>query len=1764
MDALDKCSCPYLDTLSNRSRSKSLPFDERLFLNWASSRQYLYSVNADFENNGLVHETHEMHDGEDFIFPWSFFKDLSISDKGGSDLDSLPSELRPLVERALEKLYPSKDEQAFALLDILGPEHFELIQKLCSSKGKVISLPMTSKSSLITEPTIPGIYSKNSVSERPMVRHAVALPSGTIHECYPGREYFCLPAQPPSIETWCGISELEIANIFPHPLLAAGGKNLFPYSHFNRMQSVVFPTAFSTNENLLVCAPTGSGKTDVALIAILRVIWSHCSVQVDREDSCLTLKLDRHAFKIIYIAPMKALAAEISSKYRQRLGSLGIVVNEYTGDIRLSSRELDDANILVSTPEKWDVLTRNPAFSDSMLGAAVKLIIIDEVHLLQDTRGSVLETIVARTLRYVEGAQRMVRIIGLSATLPNFMDVAEWLRVAVGKGLFFFDASFRPVPLKVTLIGLSNTLLRNPSASEEELAAQTSSTKTHVRPAKVNINQSLDVELLERVRPVLSDQHQCLIFVHSRSQTIRVARLLSQHFGPASLLWKLDPSPRVELNALQSLLASSNGAVGIHHAGMSRSDRFTVENLFRSRRLSVLVCTSTLAWGVNLPARAVFIRGTDIFKGSESTGGSGTWEDLSPLDILQIFGRAGRPGLDNAGEATLLCPSGVLPKYLLSLSPVNSIPIESTFATNLDTHLNAEINLGTVKSVEDGISWLSYTFLWVRTRQKGTRGIKSLQGVLQTSIDRLLSIGLCTKVQKSDAKFDQLIPTEFGEIASRLYLSVETAMGFHTKLSELSNLLTHLSPKNIISSLIRIFSEASEFLDSIRMRSASGGDLEEENLLRTLVGSKLWLQRQDLEHSGFQTKFIGGWDNPSSKLDHNSGLVPLFDCSLADWTSSSTKVSILFQAFISGWGNSPFFPTSSSKGHNKKLDAQKYDSPDLHYITLNASRFLRAIFEISLKVIKNSKLSFLALELCRCFENRTWSSFLLSMDDWWNSEYLIKKAGGIPSPELVSQLDTHYKLQLQCDGWSRVSPLQLALFSIVENSTNKTGSIDGVPLISVENRRSHVLQVVNDTLIVDILWDLCCNSKKHEEVHYWAVISFPFDSKIIWVDQLMLAKNQCHLACKVTVSIPFDMFKGDQNMSLSCLYLDILSNSTLGLDVTDVPISLGTFNFAQETEFEPNLQDAFVHPKSICNSIPQEAFLLGRGRASLLFPAVQRPFLEVSRAIHSSILKEFLYSKGVYSLSAIQSVMARPLLYPLSGSENNVSWCNDKRLITILAPPNSGKGLAVELAIWGLFQANPKSKVLVVVPDPFFSYQLIQQWSFVDSIAGILGISPSSSLEGSLIVSSPVEILKWNSTQFSLLNSHKDIPLLVVVFDVEKIGDCAEFEASLTLLRYWTHFLPLCRWLVCGRPFSSAPDVVRWLGLHESLSWCMFCGPEVALSPQPQITTRSTNRMPGAIAIEISRIMPSDALLVVWVHSRRFCRSLASKLSMILARSQIGFSDESIFSFKDELLQRTISQSGVAFLLPFEKDSLICSSVFIKVLIVAITSSHSSSSSLFSTVHKISSGRPIDSVIILPHLQTASSVEASLYYSACHLSQMVSIAKGSPGHRRPKSIFMGPSFLCSIASSLIQAENGYKLPIESKLCVASFGEQKPPPYEHALSIDAFLMASLIASRQFSEVAHFTIPICEIESLFKWTFLFQRLQSNPSFYDWSSISALVKESLIVLNAQGCISFNASSDFITVLPACRLAALHSFSPETISKLDKGLLSLWKHTY
>ena len=397
------------------------------------------------------------------------------------------------------------------------------------------------------------------------------------------------------------------------------------------------------------------------------------------------------AFKIVYVAPMKALAAELTGKLGSRLAWLGVQVREYTGDMNLTKKEISQTQIIITTPEKWDVVTRRST-GDTELVQKVRLLIIDEVHMLHDERGAVLESLVARTERQVESTQSLIRIVGLSATLPNYIDVADFLRVNRMAGLFYFDASFRPVPLEQHFIGVKG--------------------KPGTKKSRDNIEQTA----WEKVRNMLEAGHQVMVFVHSRKETYSTARNFLEK-AKAELCEELLDCSAVDGHpmAMKNLTTTKGRELrelvptgfAIHHAGMPRADRNRAEKLFAAGHVNVLCCTATLAWGINLPAAAVVIKGTQIYNAQD-----GKFVDLGILDVLQIFGRAGRPQYQANGIGFICTTHDKLHHYLSAVTQQQ--PIESRFSARLVDNLNAEISLGTVTSVSEAVQWLRYSYLFVR------------------------------------------------------------------------------------------------------------------------------------------------------------------------------------------------------------------------------------------------------------------------------------------------------------------------------------------------------------------------------------------------------------------------------------------------------------------------------------------------------------------------------------------------------------------------------------------------------------------------------------------------------------------------------------------------------------------------------------------------------------------------------------------------------------------------------------------------------------------------------------------------------------------------------------------------------------------------------------------------------------------------------------------------------------------------------------------
>ena len=207
---------------------------------------------------------------------------------------------------------------------------------------------------------------------------------------------------------------------------------------FNAVQSKCFQAVYNGDHNVVLAAPTGSGKTTIMELAICRVLAN--------------LKDTR--FKVIYMAPTKSLCSERFRDWRAKFSSLDLQCAELTGDTdQAQMRNVQNASIIITTPEKWDSMTRK--WKDhARLMQLIKLFLIDEVHILKETRGATLEAVVSR----MKSLDSNVRFVALSATVPNSEDIATWLgRDPTNQHLPAhrekFGEEFRPVKLQKFVYG---------------------------------------------------------------------------------------------------------------------------------------------------------------------------------------------------------------------------------------------------------------------------------------------------------------------------------------------------------------------------------------------------------------------------------------------------------------------------------------------------------------------------------------------------------------------------------------------------------------------------------------------------------------------------------------------------------------------------------------------------------------------------------------------------------------------------------------------------------------------------------------------------------------------------------------------------------------------------------------------------------------------------------------------------------------------------------------------------------------------------------------------------------------------------------------------------------------------------------------------------------------------------------------------------------------------------------------------------------------
>ncbi|MCF6154211.1 MAG: DEAD/DEAH box helicase [Candidatus Brocadia sp.] len=471
-------------------------------------------------------------------------------------------------------------------------------------------------------------------------------------------------------------------------------------------------------DSFVVAAPTASGKTLIAEMAALKVFLEMGG-------------------KVVYLVPLRALAREKYDDFSKKYKDAGMRVVQSTGDFDSADTWLYDADLIISTNEKMDSLIRHRS---SWL-RDVSLVVTDEIHLLGDThRGPTLEVVLTR-LKWMNPG---LRVIALSATIPNASEIAQWLDAQL------IESNWRPVPLREGVYFNNAITFQDGGVS------------------KVKKEGSLDVVNLGL--ETINDGGQSLVFVNTRRSTEAVAHMVLSDV--AKLLSEQEIQSLKKLSG-QVLEASSepthlckklaecvSNGVAFHHAGIISSQRKIVEDAFRANKIKLVAATTTLAMGLNLPSRRVIIR--DWWRYESGLG----MQPIPVMEIKQMSGRAGRPGFDKYGEAVVIARNERDKKYLME-SYIGGEPekIDSQLASEsaLRSHILASIAGVFTRSRAELMDFLKKTFF---AYQEGT---ESLASVTNTVVNFL-------KKEEMISDKRGLVATRFGRRVSDLYIDPLTGV----------------------------------------------------------------------------------------------------------------------------------------------------------------------------------------------------------------------------------------------------------------------------------------------------------------------------------------------------------------------------------------------------------------------------------------------------------------------------------------------------------------------------------------------------------------------------------------------------------------------------------------------------------------------------------------------------------------------------------------------------------------------------------------------------------------------------------------------------------------------------------------------------------------------------------------------------------------------------------------------------------------------------
>ncbi len=486
-----------------------------------------------------------------------------------------------------------------------------------------------------------------------------------------------------------------------------GIEKLFP------PQQLAVKKGLFSDRNMVVAVPTASGKTLIAELAMLR--------EVLKGGKCL------------YVVPLRALAAEKYEDFRS-WEKIGLRVGITTGDYESKDEWLGECDIIVTTAEKADSLIRNrSSWMDK-----VTCLVVDEVHLLDSAkRGPNLEILMSRMLN-------RKRIIALSATIPNAKEIAEWLKAEL------VESDWRPVPLyEGVFYGGKLELYESGSLKLVE-------------------ERKIGGDYTSLVRDCVESGGQVLVFDSTRRNAESTAVKLS------SLFFSFEVSSKAE-EVAEKILEENDGemsrklaecvrrGVAFHHAGLLGSQRREVEKAFRRGIIRVIVSTPTLAAGVNLPARRVIIKSYHRFSGYAST-------PIKVMEYKQMVGRAGRPGMDEKGEAVVVVNTekakrDVLRRYLMG----EAESVQSKLGAESCIRFHVLALASELKTVEEIESFFESTFFFHQNEVP-------VWFEIERTLRKLEGWGF------AEVHGKEVALTSLGELVSRLYIDPMTGHIFFSEL----------------------------------------------------------------------------------------------------------------------------------------------------------------------------------------------------------------------------------------------------------------------------------------------------------------------------------------------------------------------------------------------------------------------------------------------------------------------------------------------------------------------------------------------------------------------------------------------------------------------------------------------------------------------------------------------------------------------------------------------------------------------------------------------------------------------------------------------------------------------------------------------------------------------------------------------------------------------------------------------------------------------